>query len=171
MRDEGLSKRVRRLLWEVRGVRTEVEGGREGGRGWRGHPGPRAEQMSVTTCFLTPVRVLVTLRMQPAEKFMTLEVSCPPSKTAAPPPPPFSLLSLSFSSPFSTLALPTLPSTPHLPPDSSDSSHFDLLSPISHACVAEGQAGAGQQQEELPTQRNALKGRGAIKNLNMGTFT
>lgn len=59
-----------------------------GGRwGWHGHPGPRAEQMSVTTCFLTPVRVLVTPRMRPAEKFMTPEVSCPPSKTAASPSP------------------------------------------------------------------------------------
>lgn len=67
------------------------------GWGWHGHPCPRAEQMSATTCFLTPVRVLVTLRMQPAEKFMTLEVSCPPSKTAALPPSrpsAYSLLSL-----------------------------------------------------------------------------
>ena len=59
-------------------------------KGWHGHPGPRAEQMSATTCFLTPVRGLVTLRKQPNEKFMTLEGCCPPSKAACalPPPPP-----------------------------------------------------------------------------------
>lgn len=62
-------------------VRTE-RGKRAKGR--HGHPGPRAEQMSGTTCFLTPVRILVTPRMEPAEKFMTLEVSCPPSKTVSP---------------------------------------------------------------------------------------
>lgn len=59
-----------------------------GGGKQLGHPGPRAEQMSATTCFLTPVRVLVTLRKRPAEKFMTLGGSCPPSKALPPPPPP-----------------------------------------------------------------------------------
>lgn len=63
-------------------------------RGRHGHPGPRAEQMSGTTCFLTPVRVLVTPRMEPAEKFMTLEASRPPSKTVVLPPPSLCLPSL-----------------------------------------------------------------------------
>lgn len=77
--------------------------GGEGVRVWHGHPGPRAEQMSATTCFLTPVRVLVTPRMQLAEKFMTLGVSCPPSKTAALPPLlPRCLPSLCCSSPLSS---------------------------------------------------------------------
>lgn len=111
--------------WELSKERVRV-------RGWHGHQGPRAEQMSATTCFLTPVRVLVTPRMQPAEKFMTLEVSCPPSKTAALPPLlPRWLPSLRCFSPlsslFSTPPLPTLPSTSNLPPDSSDSSHFDQV--------------------------------------------
>lgn len=73
------------------------------GRGRQGQPCPHTEQMSATTCFLTPVRVLVTLRMQPAVKFMTLEVSCPPSKTAALPPLlPRSLPSLCLFSPLSS---------------------------------------------------------------------
>lgn len=55
--------------------RESAEGGKRGedrssarkggGEGVVWTPGPRAEQMSVTTCFLTPVRVLVTPRMQP----------------------------------------------------------------------------------------------------------
>ncbi|MED6289857.1 hypothetical protein CHARACLAT_007199 [Characodon lateralis] len=63
--------------------------------------------MSATTCFLTPVRVLVTQRMEAAEKFMTLEDSCPPSKTASSLPP--SLW---------TALLCSLPSTLNLPQDS-----------------------------------------------------
>lgn len=52
---------------------------------------------------------------------MTLEVSCPPSKTAtllssSPPSAAAALLSLSLSA---------LPSTPNLSLDSSDTSHFD----------------------------------------------
>lgn len=78
--------------------------------------------MSATTCFLTPVRVLVTLRKQRVEKFMTLEVSCPPSKTAT-------LLSSSPPSAAAaallSLSLSALPSTPNLSLDSSDTSHFD----------------------------------------------
>lgn len=78
-------------------------------RGWHGHQGPCAEQMSATTCFLTPVRVLVTPRMQPAEKFMTLEVSCPPSKTAALPP----HLPRCLASPPSAASLLSPRSSPH----------------------------------------------------------
>ncbi|MED6250889.1 hypothetical protein ATANTOWER_014213 [Ataeniobius toweri] len=63
--------------------------------------------MSATTCFLTPVRVLVTQRMEAAEKFMTLEDSCPPSKTASSLPP--SLW---------TALLCSLPYTLNLPQDS-----------------------------------------------------
>lgn len=65
------------------GVRTEVQLETEG---WHGQPGPRAEQMSATTLFLTPVPVLVALRKHLAEKFMTLGGSCPPSKAACTPP-------------------------------------------------------------------------------------
>lgn len=117
--------------------------GGEGGEGWHGHPGPRAEQMSATTCFLTPVRVLVSPRMQPAEKFMTLEVSCPPSKTAALPPliPP-SLPLLLFSLLHATAARSAIYT--HLQLDSSDSYFdqvkFELQSLKSHARLTVGQA-------------------------------
>lgn len=128
--------------------------------------------MSVTTCFLTPVRVLVTLRMQPAEKFMTLEVSCPPSKTAALPPLlPCSLL----SSLFSTLPLPALPSTPNLPLDSSDSSHFDQVKLICSAqyhthVLLKAREEQANNSSHYQLSISSLRRQGAIKNLNMRKY-